>query len=721
MWIIYVILGFLLLSIIGKVQKYNSQKKEKEERENKIRKNVQTGAFDYKKEIFYNLYIINTGGYCYNRTGFNFIVEGGKTGFSDKDGRIIVPQKFDAVRVFKGHYAVTVIDGKYGLFYYNNEQGEELASCVYEHFEEDKDSIRMWGRNNVSLSCCNSQCQLDSYDSIRTSGYNIYIIAKKDNTVFVINIKEQKSVFKLDNADVVMDSDFFICTKYNGKCIYDLNGELLFQDIFKDIKIITDYSGGLTRPKQYYFYCVNDIGNKIIYNIQGKHTNDYNIRNIRYENFPHSHASGTKFTSKIFICEDSNGKWGGINLNMDLLIHFIYDDIYVYKNFVSLKKGTKYYTYYHDQLLGPFDKIENKSKSILLYNGATFRIFNLWGGYKLLDNIFESYEDISGGHDVYKLKSSDKYGLFNKDFHQYFAPFYDDIISYQAKKCICLQNEKYGVVDSLNNVLLPFKYTTIEDIDNDWLEYCRTQIIENPKISFMYEEFLPKKRNLQKLDSEDKLLSLLNCTNEKYLFLDTEVTGFVKTLDMPIEMSDYWPRVFQIGWIITDKENHVIKEKNCLIKPIGFVIPKETAVVHGVTNDVALKFGLNLKDVLLELYKDIQSSNAIIGHNVEYDLKVLSAEFYRLNYMFVYNKMKIYDTMKLGSYLTEMNRKWPKLQELYKVLFNHRYEGAHNAMADVIATKDCFWEMVRLRKILLPSSSKNSTSMNYDDNADLPF
>ena len=145
-------------------------------------------------------------------------------------------------------------------------------------------------------------------------------------------------------------------------------------------------------------------------------------------------------------------------------------------------------------------------------------------------------------------------------------------------------------------------------------------------MSFMYEEFLPKKRNLQKLDSEDKLLSLRNYTNEKYLFLDTEVIGSVKTLDMPIEMSDYWPRIFQIAWIITDKESHVIKEKNCLIKPVDFVIPNETAVVHGVTNDVALKFGSNLKDVLLELHKDIQSSNAIIGHNIEYDLKVLCAE-----------------------------------------------------------------------------------------------
>mgnify|MGYP006972108324 FL=1 len=107
---------------------------------------------------------------------------------------------------------------------------------------------------------------------------------------------------------------------------------------------------------------------------------------------------------------------------------------------------------------------------------------------------------------MYILKSNRKYGLFSKDFQQYFAPYYDDIISYQTEKCICLQNGKYGVVDSCNNVLLPFKYTAIEDIDNDWLEYCKVRIIENPKRAFMYKEFLPQKRNLQTLDAENECL-----------------------------------------------------------------------------------------------------------------------------------------------------------------------------------------------------------------------
>lgn len=95
----------------------------------------------------------------------------------------------------------------------------------------------MWRKNNSSLTCCNSQCQLDDYDSIRTNGYSDYIIAKKSNTVFVVNIKEQRNILRLDNADIVMDTDFLICTKYNGKCIYDLMGNYYFKIYLRILKL----------------------------------------------------------------------------------------------------------------------------------------------------------------------------------------------------------------------------------------------------------------------------------------------------------------------------------------------------------------------------------------------------------------------------------------------------------------------------------------------------
>src|SRR5690606_8051357 len=43
--------------------------------------------------------------------------------------------------------------------------------------------------------------------------------------------------------------------------------------------------------------------------------------------------------------------------------------------------------------------------------------------------------------------------------------------------------------------------------------------------------------------------------------------------------------------------------------------------------------------------------------------------------------------------------KWPKLEELYQKLFNEKFEEAHNAAADVVATTRCFFELIRLNVI----------------------
>jgi hypothetical protein len=38
--------------------------------------------------------------------------------------------------------------------------------------------------------------------------------------------------------------------------------------------------------------------------------------------------------------------------------------------------------------------------------------------------------------------------------------------------------------------------------------------------------------------------------------------------------------------------------------------------------------------------------------------------------------------------------KWPKLEELYQFLFNKKFDGAHDAAADVKAAAECFFAMV---------------------------
>ena len=38
--------------------------------------------------------------------------------------------------------------------------------------------------------------------------------------------------------------------------------------------------------------------------------------------------------------------------------------------------------------------------------------------------------------------------------------------------------------------------------------------------------------------------------------------------------------------------------------------------------------------------------------------------------------------------------KWPKLEELYRKLFGCMFDNAHDALADVEATKKCYFELL---------------------------
>jgi hypothetical protein len=131
MWVIYIIVIVLILAFVGMIQDKFQQRKNEQEKSERIKRNFQTGEYDHKKEIFYNLFALNTAGNDSQYYKSEYLFENGKTGFADNSNKVITTQKFDAVRIFKGGFAITTIDKKYGLYCYHNHQGYELAPCVF--------------------------------------------------------------------------------------------------------------------------------------------------------------------------------------------------------------------------------------------------------------------------------------------------------------------------------------------------------------------------------------------------------------------------------------------------------------------------------------------------------------------------------------------------------------------------------------------------------------
>lgn len=188
------------------------------------------------------------------------------------------------------------------------------------------------------------------------------------------------------------------------------------------------------------------------------------------------------------------------------------------------------------------------------------------------------------------------------------------------------------------------------------------------------------------------------------LFFDTETTGTPQNYKAPITDSSNWPRLVQLAWIMADKSGNILKKKSVIIRPSGFSIPADAAAVHGITTEKAEREGVLLHDVLEEFEMDLSFAGQIVGHNIDFDQHIVGAELYRLgmNSGILMDKPCIC-TMKSSTDFCAIPNpnpyfggyKWPSLQELYRKLFGHEFTGAHDALADITATKECYFELKR--------------------------
>lgn len=187
------------------------------------------------------------------------------------------------------------------------------------------------------------------------------------------------------------------------------------------------------------------------------------------------------------------------------------------------------------------------------------------------------------------------------------------------------------------------------------------------------------------------------------VFFDTETTGVPRDYQAPVSDSANWPRLVQLAWIVWDSTNNKqLKEKSVIISPDGFVIPSEASSVHGITTERARREGINLHSALDEFMTDVQNASCVIGHNVDFDRHIVGAELYRMgkntgiliDLPFTCTMQSSIEFCQLPPYRYG-HYKWPKLDELHQKLFGHSFADAHDAMADIRATKDCYFELVK--------------------------
>jgi DNA polymerase III epsilon subunit-like protein len=204
----------------------------------------------------------------------------------------------------------------------------------------------------------------------------------------------------------------------------------------------------------------------------------------------------------------------------------------------------------------------------------------------------------------------------------------------------------------------------------------------------------------------------------KILVFDTETTGKIdKYTDL--SESEKQPHIVQFSYVMYDTDkNNVFINDNIIKISNDIIIPPECTQIHGITQEKCQSHGVLLYDVLRNFHVNVKEADYIIGHNLEFDVKMLIVEFHRLKEesendeaydriidYFEQGKQfnsKCFCTMKNTADLCKLENpnkkskeyKYPKLSELHKHLFSYEPKNLHNSLFDVIITLRCFYKLI---------------------------
>lgn len=189
-----------------------------------------------------------------------------------------------------------------------------------------------------------------------------------------------------------------------------------------------------------------------------------------------------------------------------------------------------------------------------------------------------------------------------------------------------------------------------------------------------------------------------------YLVFDIETTGLPDDINANVLDFDKFPRVVQLAWSLINNSDNIISTFNFIIKPDDFEIPDYVSEIHGITQERALNEGCD-SDFVLNLFRNhVYESSFLVGHNIEFDSKILRVELMRFGMQNgLRNILRVKDkicTMKSTVDLCKIEGpygyKWPTLSELYFFLFSEELMDAHDAAIDTEATVKCFFELKRM-------------------------
>lgn len=188
------------------------------------------------------------------------------------------------------------------------------------------------------------------------------------------------------------------------------------------------------------------------------------------------------------------------------------------------------------------------------------------------------------------------------------------------------------------------------------------------------------------------------------LFFDTETTGFPRS-NLPPEHPSQ-PHLVQLAALLADDDGTERGVFSVVIKPDGWTIPDEAESVHGIDTATAERVGIPLKHAVSGFMGMFQVANLLVAHNIDFDRRIMGYALARCKA--TWGGIDTFCTMAASTPIVNLpptdrmvaagytKPKSPKLGEAYQHFFGRELEGAHDALVDVRACRDVFFELRRL-------------------------
>lgn len=359
-----------------------------------------------------------------------------KVGFLNTKGEVIIPFIYDSADSFwENKLCVVGKNGKFGVI---NLKGETVLDFIFESIKNPrKDNFLVAKKSGKYAFFETSGKQLSDYsfDEIICDENCNYLftngiaIVKKESKYELLNEK-MATAFENSKFDSISVFDTFsnIVVKRNGK--YGMYNAKLNKTVSLEFDFIEPYDTAHGNYSEYYNARkgkIYSIFNKDLKKIGESYEPIYN--NFSTDN------PGISF-------KNLKGKYGVVDWKGNEKIPFVYDEALDFKrskNSIAKKNGKFGVVNYQNKEIFPFiydkinelDEVENIENTYILSNKTEDKLLNI-NGEALLS--------------VYRM------------IHPIF---------YDHSKFIIKKNNKFGIVDLQNKILLPIVFDEI----SDWVEY----------------------------------------------------------------------------------------------------------------------------------------------------------------------------------------------------------------------------------------------------------